>query len=77
MDLMQRYRFLERADFGTTGLNNEVTHKSTLVGGDQIEGENVSCSSADEARMTKATKETVQKPTLTVSPPAEHQDNFP
>lgn len=70
MDLMQRYKFLDRADFGTS----EVKSTSIVAEGN-LEGENVSCSSADEARMTKVTKETVQKPTLTISPPAEHQDH--
>lgn len=59
-DLMQRYKFLDRADFGTTGVNE--VRPSTL---ENVEGENVSCSSADEARLTKTTKQTVQKPTLT------------
>lgn len=59
-DLMQRYKLLNRADFGTI---SEVRQSS--FAGEHMEGENVSCSSADEARMTKTTKQTVQKPTLT------------
>jgi len=59
-DLMQRYKLIDRADFGTI---SEVRQNS--FAGDHMEGENVSCSSADEARMTKTTKQTVQKPTLT------------
>lgn len=59
-DLMQRYKLIDRADFGTI---SEVRQSS--FAGDHMEGENVSCSSADEARMTKTTKQTVQKPTLT------------
>ena len=62
-DLMQRYKLIERADFGTI---SEV--KQSSLAGDHMEGENVSCSSADEARMTKTTKQTAQKPTLTGDP---------